>query len=93
MITRCPTHASGCSPRLYHRPRSEIREQLKLLVSLPHFHVSNRDVVLLALDRYAASNLDFGDAMIVAAMQESGATELYSYDLDFDSFPLARREP
>jgi predicted nucleic acid-binding protein len=60
-------------------------------VGLPHFKVANRDVVLLALDIYAASALDFGDAMVLAAMQLAGSVDLYSYDRDFDRFPQVRR--
>lgn len=38
--------------------------------------------------------LDFGDALLVAAMEREGATDLYSFDRDFDRFPwLNRREP
>jgi len=38
--------------------------------------------------------LDFGDAMIVASMEEGGSTTLYSYDRDFDPVPgITRLEP
>jgi predicted nucleic acid-binding protein len=79
------------SPRLYHLPRLDVRDLRKTLVGLPHFKVANRDVVLLALDIYAASALDFGDAMVLAAMQLAGSVDLYSYDRDFDRFPQVRR--
>jgi uncharacterized protein len=79
------------APRLYDLPRLDVRDLLKTLVGLPHFKVANRDVVLLALDIYAASTLDFGDAMVLAAMQLAGSADLYSYDRDFDRFPQVRR--
>jgi predicted nucleic acid-binding protein len=82
------------SPRIYSRPRTEVRDLLEALVRLPGFHVDNKAVVLEALDIFATSNLDFGDAMIVANMRRDGATVLYSYDRDFDRFPgLMRTEP
>jgi predicted nucleic acid-binding protein len=56
--------------------------------------VQNRRAVLRALDIYAASNLDYGDALILAAMEQAGSTTLYSYDQDFDRFNnIERREP
>src|SRR6266699_3789504 len=55
------------SPRLYHIARSEVRELLVPLVRLPHFRIQNKFSVLRALDLYAATNLDFGDTLIIAA--------------------------
>ncbi len=50
--------------------------------------------VLAALQLYKAASLTFDDAMIVAAMRERGATELYSYDTGFDRVPgITRRQP
>jgi len=82
------------SPRLYARPRVQVAELLSRLVRLPHFKVANRRTVLRALDVYAATNLDFGDAMLVAAVQRSGAQVIYSYDRDFDRIAgITRQEP
>lgn len=63
------------------------------LVRLPHFRVANRRDVLRALDIFAATTLDFGDAFIVASMETAAAGALYSYDRDFDRIPnLVRHE-
>lgn len=79
------------SPRLYRLPRTEIRDQLRTLVNLPAFRIENRRAVLEALDLYASTNLDFGDAMIVTSMAQDGAKILYSYDTDFDRIPAVDR--
>lgn len=81
------------SPRQYGLTRMRIAELLIPLVQLPHFHVNNRDIVIRALEIYGSIRIDFGDAMIVAAMQAAGATELYSYDTDFNRFPDIVRNP
>jgi predicted nucleic acid-binding protein len=82
------------SPRLYHLARGEILEMLAALVRLPQFHIQNRWSVLQALDIYASSRLDFGDALIIASMQQQGSQVLYSYDADFDRIEgITRREP
>jgi predicted nucleic acid-binding protein len=47
--------------------------------------VRNKRVLLRALEIYGTSNLDFGDAMILAAMEQAGSAQLYSYDQDFDT--------
>jgi predicted nucleic acid-binding protein len=82
------------SPRLYAVPRSDVRDLLTPLVALPGFRVSNKRTVLRALEYFGARNIDFGDAMIVAAMELDGAQRLYSYDRDFDRISgVARIEP
>ncbi|MFN8443007.1 MAG: PIN domain-containing protein [Caldilineaceae bacterium] len=83
------------SPRLYRLPRAEVAALLTPLVQLSHFRLQNRNAVLAALSLYGSTNgLDFGDALIVAAMQEAGSQTLYSYDSHFDRIPgLIRQEP
>jgi predicted nucleic acid-binding protein len=83
------------SPRLYHLPRHEVAELLIPLVQLPGFHVQNRRAVVAALSLYATTaSLDFGDALIIATMQETNAHTLYSYDAHFDRIAdITRQSP
>ncbi len=81
------------SPRLYNVPRDEVRDILSALTRLPHFRVDNRRAVLRALQLYGATNLDFGDALIVASMEQAGSETLYSYARGFDPIPSVERRP
>jgi predicted nucleic acid-binding protein len=82
------------SPRLYQLSRDRIRDELATLLRLPSFRVHNRRLLLRALDIYAATRLDFGDAMLVATAERRGGGDLYSHDRDFDDLPgIQRREP
>ena len=82
------------SPRLYHIARSEVRELLTPLVCLPHFRIQNDASVLRALDLYASTNLDFGDTLIIASMEQQNSRILYSYDAGFDRIrEITRQEP
>lgn len=82
------------SPRLYNLPRTEIQALLSTLLRLPGVKVHNKRALLQALELYASTNLDFGDAMIVAALRQADSHALYSYDHHFDSIGmLERREP
>ena len=74
------------SPRLYHVPGQQIRNWLSILIRWPGLEVDKRVVVLKALALYANSSLDFGDLMIVAAMDDANIATLYSYDRDFNRF-------
>lgn len=82
------------SRRLYNLPRQEVQQLLTTLVRLPRFRVRNRRALLRALEIYGGSNLDFGDALIVAAMHEAGSEAVFSFDRDFDRLPgISRIEP
>ena len=82
------------SPRLYRLPRAQVAALLTPLVRLTNFRVRNRRAVLRALDLYRSTTLDFGDALIVASMEEQHSHVLYSYDTDFDRIPsVQRHEP
>lgn len=82
------------SKRLYHLDRVKVSALLTPLVRLPSFHVQNRQPVLRALEIYAATDLDFGDALIIGAMEQAKSHTLYSYDTGFDGFlGITRKEP
>jgi predicted nucleic acid-binding protein len=82
------------SRSLYGLPRAEVGQLVSGLVRLPNFRVANRREVLRALDLFAATNLDFGDAFIVASMESAGSQAVFSYDRDFDRIPgIVRQEP
>jgi predicted nucleic acid-binding protein len=82
------------SPRLYNLPRLQIQALLMPLLRLPGFNVRNRRSLIRALELYATTRLDFGDALIVASMEQGGSRVLYSYDTHFDHIPsVDRRSP
>ena len=79
------------SPRLYHLPRAQVEALLTPLVRLRGFRVQQKRLVLRALQLYGQTNLDFGDTMIAAAVEQHGSGVLYSYDRGFDQLPSIRR--
>ncbi|MCC7105162.1 MAG: PIN domain-containing protein [Chloroflexi bacterium] len=82
------------SPRLYHLPRPQVQVLLSSIVRLTGFRVPGRKAVLRAPGLYGSTNLDFGDCLIVASMEQRGSERLCSYDRDFDRFPgIRRHEP
>ena len=82
------------SRTLYRKSRTEVAALLTPLLRLPNFKLQNKRTVTHALAIYAERNLDFGDAMLIASMERTKATVLYSYDHDFDPIPgITRQEP
>jgi uncharacterized protein len=79
------------SIKLYNLSRELVHLILQKIVSLPNFKVKNKKIVLLALQIYAGSKIDFGDAMILASMKFANSKLLYSYDKDFDHFAEIKR--
>jgi uncharacterized protein len=82
------------SKKTYNLTRSDIRVRLYPLLSVNGLQLSERQTMLRALDLYAAYNIDFEDALIVAQMERQGISELYSYDRGFDKVTgITRHEP
>lgn len=82
------------SPRLYGLSRQAVASSLSTLVRIPAFRVQERQTVLRALSIYGSTNLDFGDAFILASMEADRSSILYSYDRGFDRIAdIERREP
>jgi predicted nucleic acid-binding protein len=81
------------SPKLYNHNRQEVAELLTPLLQIPNLEVQNRQTLIRALQVYAETKeLDFPDAYIIASMEQTKATSLFSFDTDFDDFPFIRRE-
>lgn len=83
------------SKRLYRKSHREVALLLTPLVRLTGLRIANQQTVLAALQLYGdMPHLDFGDAMIVAAMTQAASDVVYSYDRDFDDLPgVIRKEP
>ena len=67
------------------------------LLSLPGLKIPNKRQVVRALDLYDRNaDLDFEDALSVAAMERQGIAEIYSYDENYDRLQgcaVTRLEP
>jgi predicted nucleic-acid-binding protein len=79
------------SSRLYKVERSAVAEMLQTLIRLPGFEVDSQAEVMAALDLFAQTRLDFGDALIAAGMLLAQEKTLYSYDRDFDKLDAVTR--
>ena len=82
------------SPSLYKLPRTEVVGLLLPILRLRGSRLQDRRTVLRALELYAETSLDFGDAYIAASMERLGSRSVYSYDRDFDRVKgIQRLEP
>ena len=79
----------------YRLNHDEIRTRLLPILTLRGVKLSQKHLLLRALDLYAASPFfDFEDALAVAHMEQRRITEIVSYDRDFDRIArLERTEP
>jgi len=58
------------------------------------FKIPHKASCIRALELWAASRLDFPDALLIAHMEHTGASTVVSFDRDFDRIPgITRREP
>lgn len=94
--TTCEAILSECvfvlsSKRLYHLPRPQVAELLKVIIAFKGLKMAYKRVYQKALDLYAMTTLDFADALAVAHMERQKITEIYSFDTDFDKIAGLKR--
>ncbi|MBM3129464.1 MAG: type II toxin-antitoxin system VapC family toxin [Chloroflexi bacterium] len=79
------------SPSLYKLPRAEVVGLLLPILRLRGFRMQDRRAVLKALDLFAATTLDFGDAYLAASMERLRSRTVYSFDRAFDRIKEIQR--
>jgi predicted nucleic acid-binding protein len=64
------------------------------LLALPGIILPGKRRYTRIFDLYVDLNLPFGDAYIAAEMERCGATEIYTFDREFNRVPgVSRLEP
>ena len=75
------------SPRLYNVPIPQACQMIESLVRLPSVKVSKKGQILRALSHFAKTKMDFVDCLLVATVEQTPGTSLYSFEKDFKKFP------
>jgi predicted nucleic acid-binding protein len=80
--------------RSYKVPKAQIRDAILALLALPGLLLPGKRRYVRIFELYVEHNLPFGDAYIAAEMERHGATEIYSFDKEFNRLPgITRLEP
>ncbi len=80
--------------KFYQVDKYKIKEMIIPILAVKGMICASKGRLLSALEMYAKKNIDWTDAFIAAQMIESGHTEIYSYDHDFEKLPgVVRIEP
>ena len=81
--------------RLYHVPRTDIRDAINGVLKLPGIRLANKQRVRQALDLYVNTpTLSWADSFHAVLTQRLGLPGIVSFDRGFDRVPgLARVEP
>lgn len=79
---------------LYNVPRAMIQDQLVAILTLKGMRLRAKGRYLRALEIYAATNLDFVDALLVAHVEQTKDAVLVSFDRDYNKIAsVMRKEP
>jgi predicted nucleic acid-binding protein len=82
------------NPKTYDVARSEIRDQLLPLISLPGIQLERKRMYRRVFELYTSVAIDYIDCYHAALIELDGQGRLYSFDRDFDAVPtLSRSEP
>ena len=75
-------------------PKVQVRDAILALLALPGIILPGKRRYARIFDLYIDLNLPFGDAYIAAEMERFGATEIYTFDREFNRVPgVTRLEP
>lgn len=77
----------------YRIPRAEVVALVRDLMGLRSLRVEQREMLDAAIERYAATNVDFIDAYNAVELRQRGFDRIVSYDKDFDRLGVPRVEP
>lgn len=80
--------------RTHRIPKPRIRDSLLTLLALPGLILPGKRRFDRIFEIYVGQNLPFGDAYIAAEMERNGATQIVSFDREFERLPgIERIEP
>jgi predicted nucleic-acid-binding protein len=75
----------------YGYSHAAIAHVLRELLSHEGLEADNKPGLLAALSLYVGKNVDFADALLAIRMQQSGISEVFSFDRHFDRLPDIKR--
>jgi predicted nucleic acid-binding protein len=80
--------------RTYALPRETIRDLLLPIIGLPGLKLAHKRLYRRVFELYTALPIDYVDAYHAALAEQTGASEVISYDRHFDLVEgIKRREP
>jgi predicted nucleic acid-binding protein len=79
------------NPKTYNVSRSDIRDALLPVLSLPGVDLPGKHLYPRIFDLYAKMPIDFVDAYHAAHAEQRVPPDIYSYDAHFDRIPSVRR--
>ena len=78
----------------YQESRQEVAEKLRQILLFRGINIPNREILLLATQKFESQKVDFIDAYIYALSLRKKIKQIYSYDRDLDKFEgIKRLEP
>jgi predicted nucleic acid-binding protein len=77
--------------RSYRQTKAGVRDAILALLDLPGMVMAQKERVRRALDFFVDLNISFGDAYLVAIMEQEQASQIISFDRDFDRVPGIER--
>ena len=82
------------SDRLYGASRETVATSLLSLLSMHSLHLDHKDIILAALQRFAASRFSFADCLCIEHARQRTAGMVFTYDRGFDRvLDIRRLEP
>jgi predicted nucleic acid-binding protein len=77
----------------YKVPKKDIAAALSNLLQLKGVAIKDKKIVMRTLALWREQNIEIVDCYLIACVEHDEQNILYSYDRDFDRYPVQRKEP
>jgi predicted nucleic-acid-binding protein len=77
----------------YEVPKDQIAHGVTDLLRYKGISVKNKSIIQRTIEIWRTNNLDIVDCYLIASLEGDTQNILYSYDRDFDTFNINRKEP
>ena len=77
----------------YEVPKENISTSLIALLKFKGIKVKDKKIVMRTLELWHTNNIEIVDCYLIACLEKDEQSLIYSYDHDFDKYPIQRKEP
>ena len=77
----------------YEVPKENIFTSLITLLKFKGIQIKDKKIVMRTLELWQTNNIEIVDCYLIACLENDEQNVIYSYDRDFDKYPVQRKEP
>ena len=77
----------------YKVPKENISTSLVSLLRFKGIKIKDKKIVMRTLELWHTNSIEIVNCYLIACLENDEQSVIYSYDYDFDKYPIRRKEP